>query len=40
LQGTRKPLEWWFIAARDIITGQKYGASALGVERVTGRGQL
>lgn len=34
-QGTRKPLRTWFIAAWEI-TGQKYGASALGVKRLLG----
>jgi len=33
--GTRKPLQYWFLAAWEI-TNQKYGASALGVQRALG----
>ena len=34
-EGTRKPLRHWFLAAWDV-TSQKYGASALGLQRVLG----
>ena len=34
-EGTRKPLRLWFIAAWEI-TSQKYGANAIGVQRVLG----
>jgi transposase-like protein len=34
-EGTRKPLKLWFLAAWEI-TGRKYGANALNVQRVLG----
>ena len=37
LQDTRKPLRLWFRTAW-YVTGQKYGASALGLQRVLGLG--
>jgi len=35
--GTRKPLRHWFLAVWEV-TSQKYGASALGLQRVLGLG--
>jgi transposase-like protein/ribosomal protein L37AE/L43A len=35
--GTRKPLQWWF-RAMWYITNQKYGVSALGLQRALGLG--
>lgn len=37
LEGTRKPLRLWFIAAWEI-TGHKYGANAVNVQRMLGVG--
>ena len=34
-EGTRKPLRQWFLAAWEV-TSQKYGASALGIQRILG----
>ena len=38
-EGTRKPLRTWFLAMW-FITSQKNGASALGLQRVLGLGEL
>jgi transposase-like protein len=34
-EGTRKPLRLWFLVVREI-TSQKYGANALGIQRILG----